>query len=344
FPLTPTESSPARKFRLVDLIVVEEGLKTTPVAEWAKAVDASRVFHWRSDASIGKLARVVAGKSIGLVLSGGGARAYAHLGAIRALRERGVPIDFIGGASMGAVVGACFAMGWSDAEIESRIRDAFVSSNPLGDHILPVVALTRGVRVDERLKRHFGDALIEELETPFFCVSSDLVNGAARVDTMGVLRKSLRASVALPGIVPPVVADGELLVDGAVVDNFPTDYMARVHRGLTVGVDVALRGSIRPEDFIDPPSFFKWVFTNGFRSAPPIVALLMRAATAREEPMGKAHPADILVTPTIEGVDLRDWKRFEPAVAAGYAATKAALEARWRDLAPIVEAAKGEAA
>ncbi|MBI1366345.1 MAG: cyclic nucleotide-binding domain-containing protein [Alphaproteobacteria bacterium] len=342
FPLSPAESSPARRFRLVDLIVVEEGLKTTPVAEWARAVEANRIFHWRSDASLGALARVVAGKSVGLVLSGGGARAYAHLGVIRAMRERGVPIDFIGGASMGAVVGACYAMGWSDAEIESRIRDGFVASNPLGDHVLPVVALTRGGLVEERLRRHFGDALIEDLQTPFFCVSSDLVSGGARVDTLGVLRHSLRASVSLPGILPPVVDGQSLLVDGAVVDNFPTDYMRQVHRGLTIGVDVAARGTIRASDFADPPNFFQWIVRNGFRSPPPIVALLMRAATAREEKMEHAHPADILITPTIEGVDLRDWKRFEPAVAAGYAAARAALEERWDALAPIVEAAKGE--
>ncbi|MEX0645883.1 MAG: patatin-like phospholipase family protein, partial [Parvularculaceae bacterium] len=290
---------------------------------------------------IARLARVMAGKTVGLVLSGGGARAYAHIGAIKAMRERGAPIDCVSGASMGAIIAACVAMGWSDAEIEERIRDAFVASNPLGDHVLPVVALTRGRLVEERLKRHFGDALIEELTTPFFCVSSDLAAGVSRVHRFGRLRDALRASIALPGILPPVVDGDALLVDGAVINNFPTELMARFHRGMTIGIDVAQRGTISPADFIDPPNFFAWVFNNGFKSAPPIVSLLMRAATTREETMHIGHPADILITPDVPGVELRDWKRYDIAVADGYQATLKALDANWANLGPIVEAAKG---
>ena len=170
--------------------------------------------------------------------------AFAHIGAVRAIREAGLPFDFVCGASMGAVIAACVAMGWSDGEIETRIRKAFVSSNPLGDHVLPVVALTRGARVDTRLAEHFGDTLIEELQTPYFCVSSDIVAGAARVHRRGRVRDALRASIALPGILPPVVDGDSLLVDGAVINNFPTDLMSASHRGLTIGIDVAREGTI----------------------------------------------------------------------------------------------------
>ena len=340
FPLTLEENSPARKFRLVDLVMIEEGVKATSIADWADAVGANRVFHWRSEARLGCLARTIGGKSIGVVLSGGGARAYAHIGAVRALRERGVPIDFLGGASMGAIIAACVAMGWSDAEIDQRIRDGFVKSNPLGDHVLPVVALTRGALVETRLQKNFGDTLIEELDTPFFCVSSDLATGVAHVHRFGPLRTALRASIALPGILPPIVEGQSLLVDGAVMDNFPTDLMASVHRGLTIGVDVAKRGTINAADFKDPPGFIQWIFENGFKSAPPIVSLLMRAATAREETALAAHPADIMIAPDVPGVELRDWKRYDIAVADGYEATVKALDAHWGDLAPIVEAAK----
>ncbi|MGE0407656.1 MAG: patatin-like phospholipase family protein [Amphiplicatus sp.] len=339
FPVTLEENSPARKFRLVDLVVLEEGAKSSSVADWALAVGANRIFHWRHDSCLRRLARTVAGKSIGLVLSGGGARAYAHIGVVKALRERGAPIDFVSGASMGAIIAACVAMGWSDAEIDARIRDAFVKSNPLGDHVLPVVALTRGALVEERLAKNFGEALIEELDIPFFCVSSDLALGAPRVHRIGSLRAALRASISLPGILPPVVEAGALLVDGAVMDNFPTEMMESAHRGLTIGVDVAKRGSINPADFKDPPSFFRWIFENGFKSAPPIVSLLMRAATAREETALGARPADIMITPDVPGVELRDWKRYDLAVANGYETAKAALDAHWDDLAPIVEAA-----
>lgn len=326
FPLALDEQSAARKFRLVDFVCVHEGAASSTVRDWSETVGASRVFHWSDDASLSRLARVLAGRSVGLVLSGGGARAYAHIGAIKALREAGVPLDFIGGTSMGAVIGACAAMGWSQSEIEARVRDAFVSSNPLGDHVLPVVALTGGKLVDQRLEKHFGDVLIEDLAIPFFCVSSELVQGRPVIHREGSLRSALRASISLPGILPPVVADGRLYVDGAVMDNFPTAVIGGLHRGVTVGVDVARAGSISPDDYAHPPTFMEWVRKHGIRSAPPIVALLMRAATARDVDHGsKARAPDLLITPDVPGVELRDWKKFDVAVADGYAATLKAM-------------------
>ncbi|WP_425408060.1 patatin-like phospholipase family protein [Hyphococcus sp.] len=339
FPLTMEAGARARKFRLVDLVMLHEGAPSGATAEWMDVIGASRVFNCRGDKCFDRLARIVAGKSIALVLSGGGARAYAHIGAVKAMREKGVPIDFICGASMGAVVAACVAIGWSQDEMETRIREAFVESNPLGDHVLPVVALTKGARVETRLKKHFGDARIEDLTTPYFCVSSDIVNGAANVHKTGVLRKALRASIALPGILPPVVEEEALLVDGAVVNNFPTDLMTIQHRGMTIGVDVAREGVIDIEAFRDPPGFFSWVARHGFTEAPPIVSLLMRAATARRERFETSRPADIMIAPPVPGVELRDWKEFEEAIADGYATAKASLEDNWEDLQPIVEAA-----
>jgi NTE family protein len=318
--------------------MLHEGARSGSVADWVDAVDAHRVFQVTGPRTAERLARAVAGCSVGVVMSGGGARAYAHIGAVKAMRERRVPIDFLGGASMGAVIAACVAMGWSDDEIEARVRDAFVSSNPLGDHVLPVVALTRGQRVEERLKRHFGDTLIEDLETPFFCTSSEMTRGVTRIHRRGLLRDALRASISLPGILPPVVAAGELLVDGAVMNNFPTDLMNSLHRGVTIGVDVAREGSISPEAFADPPGFLSWVWRHGFRSAPPIVSLLMRAATSRQELRPRESPADILVAPPVAGVQLRDWKSYDLAVIDGYAATLGALDREWSKLAPIVAA------
>lgn len=170
--LPPEEPSPARQFRLIDVVLLHHGMdrKAATTDEWRIACDAARLFHWRGleDADGARLARVIAGRSIGLVLSGGGARAYAHIGVVRALREAGLPFDTVGGTSMGAIIAACVAMGWDDDEIERRIRKAFVESNPLGDYVLPVVGLVRGRRVEDRLAEHFGDTLIEDLGAPFF--------------------------------------------------------------------------------------------------------------------------------------------------------------------------------
>ena len=340
FPMTTETGERVRKFRLVDLVVLHEGVPACPVAEWIDATGAARIFNCRGDQCTERIARIIAGRSVGLVLSGGGARAYAHIGAVSALREAGVPIDFVCGASMGGIVAACVAMGWTDAEIEERIRKGFVESNPLGDLVLPVVALAKGKRVEERLADHFADTLIEELTVPFFCVSSNIAKGEPRIHRRGVLRKALRASIALPGILPPVIDGDALLVDGAVINNFPTDIMAGMHRGLMIGIDVARQGTINVDAFRDPPGFFGWISEHGVKSAPPIVSLLMRTATARHERTLKIHPADIMIAPAVPGVELRDWEEYDEAVSNGYDVAKAAIRERWETLGPIVEAAK----
>lgn len=331
-PLLPAEeASPARQFRLVDVILLHHGSDRVAATtdEWRSAGDAARLFHWHGmdDGDAARLARIIARRSIGLALSGGGARAYAHIGVIRALREAGLPFDTIGGTSMGAIIAACVAMGWDDDEIERRISKAFVESNPLGDYVLPVVGLVSGRRVEDRLREHFGEALIEDLHIPFFAVSTNLASGAIRVHRSGSLRKALRASISLPGILPPVV-EGEhaLLVDGAVLKNFPVDVLKELHRGPIIGVDVARRDGIDPEDFRDPPSFLAWVAAHGFQSPPPIASLLMRAATITVDPWEGRSGADLLIAPEMGDMDMRDWKRFDEIIAAGYEAAVAALQ------------------
>lgn len=331
-PLMPDDPSPARQFRLVDVVLLHHGggrAETDP-AEWKAAAEATRLFHWRGldDGQCARLARVIAGRSVGLVMSGGGARAYAHIGVVRALREARCPIDLVGGASMGAIVAACVACGWSDDEIDTRIRKAFVESDPLSDYHLPVVALVKGTRVDTRLKEHFGERMIEGLDLPFFAVSSNLTSGEVLVHSHGHLRSALRASIALPGILPPIVMSEQVLVDGAVMNNFPVDVMAGLHRGRTIGVDVAQGPHALPAaQFIDPPSFARWTMSNGLKAPPPIAGLLMRSATVNMNPKANQEITDLLIAPELEGVELRSWKEYDRAVSAGYdAAVKALAE------------------
>lgn len=330
-PLMPEQNSPAMSHKLVDVILLHhQGRRqASRPKEWMDAAGAVRVFHWEgtNEEDCARLARTLSGRSVGLVLSGGGARAYAHIGAVRAMRERNVPIDLAGGTSMGAVIAACVALGWSDAEIDRNIRKGFVESNPLGDWRLPVVSMVKGHRVDNRLREHFKDVEIGDLQIPYFAVSTNLTDGCFRVHRSGVLRHVLRASIALPGILPPVVEDGEILVDGGVLNNFPADVMRDLHRGYIVGCDVGrTRKGMASDDFENPPGFFSWVLEHGFRSAPPIAGLLMRAGTINVNPVAGRELTDIIVVPPIEGVELRDWKAYDQAVEAGYLATLEALD------------------
>ncbi|HCR66145.1 MAG TPA: cyclic nucleotide-binding protein, partial [Oceanicaulis sp.] len=283
-PLMPEDPSPAAKLKLIDVVMVHnEGVrKAAAPSEWIDAADAARCFHWRQHnaSDVRHMARTMAGKSVGLVLSGGGSRAYAHVGAIRAFKEAGVEFDFFGGASMGGIIAAGAAMGWDNEELEDRMRRAFVASNPLSDWVMPVVSLTRGKRVDRRLKEHFGDVDIAELPRPFFCVSSNLSTGATRIHRSGSLSRALRASIAIPGLLPPIVDGDDVLVDGAVFNNFPIQELKAYHRGVNVGSDVTRNNAINADDFRDPPNFAGWVARHGLSDPPPIASLLMRAATA----------------------------------------------------------------
>lgn len=326
-PLIPDEHSAARRFRLIDLVLLEEGgPQAAEPREWIDAVGAARFFRWRTEGDARRLARTIGGKSVALVLGGGAARAYAHVGVLHALSQAQVPIDFIGGTSLGAIVAAGIALGWSNAELDERMRRAFVDSNPLSDYRLPVVAITEGRIVEQRLAENFGDARIEDMRLPFFCVATNLTNGAQRVYRGGLVRSALRASIALPGILPPVVDGDAVLVDGAVLNNLPTDIMGGLHRGTTIGVDVARAETLRAADFDHPPGFFSWVARHGFKAAPPIVSLLIRTATIGIDPAAGRRGCDILIVPELGPIEARDWKAYDAAVHAGYEATVAMLK------------------
>ncbi|WP_269716926.1 patatin-like phospholipase family protein [Caulobacter sp. NIBR2454] len=340
-PVAAAAYEPLQRQRLVDLILVQPaGLHRPSGSEaWLDVTQAARLFHIRDgDAyDVARIARLITGQSVGLVLSGGGARAYAHIGAIRALREFGVPIDFVGGASMGAIVAGGLAMGWEDAEMEARIRSAFVESSPVDDIAFPILALTHGEKVRARLNEHFGDEQISDLWLPFFCVSSNLTSGSYHVHRRGTLRNALRATISLPGVLPPVAEGGDVLVDGAVMKNFPADVMRAFQLGPIVGVDVTRGRSINAADMHRPKSWIRWLLSGEWRRGPPIVALLMRAATVTTgRDLATARTAsDLLITPKVDGVDIRDWRAFEPAVQAGYLAAKKTLEGLDRPLAEL---------
>ncbi|MEE2525163.1 patatin-like phospholipase family protein [Hyphobacterium sp. HN65] len=336
-PLLPEDPTPAARLKLLDVLLVHDG-GSRPASrprEWAEAAEAARVFHWRQERpdDLRRLARTLAGQSVGLVLSGGGARAYAHIGAIDAFRKAGMEFDFIGGASMGAIIAAGLALEWTQEELVERVYEAFVASNPLGDWRLPVISLARGHRVDERLEKHFGDVDISDLARPYFCVSSNLSNGRPFIHRSGTLRNALRASIAIPGILPPVIEGENVLVDGAVFTNFPSEQMKAFHRGCSAGCDVTRAKGVNPADFQDAPGFFGWVRQHGLNELPPIASLLMRSATAGVM-VGK-HQAyreavDLLVLPDTD-TDLRQWKRFEETIDAGRRAAEFALSELSRD-------------
>ncbi|WP_296820627.1 patatin-like phospholipase family protein, partial [Brevundimonas sp.] len=318
--------------RPTDLILLRDpGVAPDNAAVWIAALAPARWFHLREGdpSDEARLARVIAGCSVGLVLSGGGARAYAHLGAVRTLRQAGVPFDFVGGSSMGAVVAAGLALEWDQEELETRIRQAFVESSPLSDIAFPIIAMTQGRRVERLLEDHYGETEMADLAVPMFSVAADITNNGYRVHRQGLLRKALRASISLPGVLPPVVDGEAVLVDGAVMKSFPADVMRAQHQGPVVGVDVSRARGVDPAVLENPKSWWRWILSGDWKSGPPIVSILMRSATISTSAELDAYrkATDVLILPRLDGVEIRDWKAFEPAVAAGEAAAREALEA-----------------
>ncbi len=214
---------------------------------WKAAMCDAQQHHVRRGDDVERVARLLIGRSIGLVLSGGGARGFAHIGVVRALREAGMRIDSVGGTSIGAIIGAGVAADWSHEEMVEKYRRAFVDGRPLRDYTFPFVSLVPGRRVALLLREAFGARDIEDLALPFYCVSANLSVGKVHVHRSGPLWLWLRASSAIPGILPPVFHRGEVFVDGAVMNNLPTDIMRQQAVGEIVAVDISADDVLRAD-------------------------------------------------------------------------------------------------
>ncbi len=269
---------------------------------------------------IKRLARFIAGRAVGIVLAGGGARGFAHIGVVKALIEADVPFDNIGGTSMGALIAAGLACEWGIEELTERMRAAFVNGNPLNDYTLPFISIVRGKKVTDLLKHNYGDLRIEELAKPFFCVSSDLTTGRVHVHRAGTLWRALRASVALPGILPPVTHNGHLLVDGGVMNNLPVDVMAERSSGPIIASDVTGELDLRVEDSKYGERPWWQLLAQQMAGTPSIVSILMRSGTVGSEVQRRLarEQANYMFEPPLQGVGLRDWRAFDRCIAEGY--------------------------
>jgi NTE family protein len=322
-------SEPLRMNALVDLVLMHDGSRPMHAGVWLDTVAPGRLHHLPAGDDCARLARSLPGGGVALVLSGGGARAFAHIGAVRALRRAGVTIDAVCGTSMGAIVAAGVAAGWDDREMDERMQAAFVTSNPLDDVSLPFVAMTRGCKVDRRLAEHFCGWDIADLPLPFFCVSADLGTGSHVAHRRGPLPIALRASISLPGVLPPVTVGDQVLVDGGTLLNLPSALMRAGHDGTVVAVDVSRSQGLMPDDVLRPHPMLHWFWSGGWRRGPPIISILMRSATIAAEPELRAarEAADLYVMPEVGDIEIRNWRAYHRAVGAGDEAMSRALDA-----------------
>lgn len=316
-----------------ELVLLHPPNTTHPsgTARWLEARGTAVVAHHhvRTDrvSDVARLARSIAGASLGLALSGGGARGFAHLGVIRALADVGLSVDVVGGTSMGAVLGALYAIGHDIPTIIERMRAGHQLAEPFRDLTAPVVSLLRGNSLVKPLRMLFGDTQIEDLWIPFFCVSANLSRAEVVVHDRGPVWRWLRASGSVPGVVPPVLHRGDLLVDGGVLNNLPADIVRERCRGAVIAVDVGTKVDlcIDPEEAAAEQSGWPHLLRalnplDKRRAFPNIVRILTRMATlsSTHDQDAMRDVADLYLHPPVEGVDMLDWGTIEPVVEMGY--------------------------
>jgi NTE family protein/lysophospholipid hydrolase len=313
---------------LLVLIHPDGSQPPTGTHRWLAPRRVTRHYHlrWDSDADVTRLARALAGRAVGLVLSGGGARAYAHMGVMRALQEAEIPIDLMGGTSIGALIAAEYALGWDDQTMRQQTRALLTSSV---DYTVPIVALAAGRRPAQKLQGAFGNTQIEDLWIPYFCVSSNLTRAEMMIHRTGPLWQGIRASANLPGLFPPVAHQGDWLVDGAVLNNVPVDVMHSWCEGGTVlAVDVSppvdLVTSLADGELLSEWRVL-WQKLNPFtakRQTPSILALLQRAAELssrhRQQTLIRQGLATLYLTPPVAGFELLDFAAGDTIAALGY--------------------------
>jgi predicted acylesterase/phospholipase RssA len=305
---------------------------------WLNLVPFDAHHHLAFDSSrdYDRLVRRLSGKAWGLVLSGGGARGLAHLGVIRAMREGGIPIDMIGGTSMGAILAAQCAMGCDDRQMAEMTRRAYVGSSGPIDLTVPVVSLRTGRGTIARLKEMFGDLWIEDLPTGYFCVSCNLTRAEAQIHDRGPVWLWTRVSCSVPGLLPPVPYRGDVLVDGGLLDNLPVDAMRKRLAGSVAAADVSVAVDLTVDSGLEPES--PWSATSQTLRQltrrprlPNIVNVLMRTAEISSVRDSKAagNPADLYLHVPVDGISMTDFQAFDRIVALGYEYTVRRLEA-WR--------------
>jgi NTE family protein len=330
----------ANASRDIVLLHGEEDDAPAGTSRWLDARGSVRHHHlrWSHGRDMERLARLLAGKGVGIVFSGGGAKGFAHIGVLKALREASIPIDMVGGTSMGAILAAGVAADWDFETYLRKSLHAFTRGNPMGGmSLLPLVSFFSGERMDSLLKNQFGQGDIEDLWIPFYCASSNITTGAVAVHDRGPLWKALRASASLPGVFPPVVFGDHLHIDGGTLDNLPVAAAREFGAGVVIACDLDLDKQYHLDYKTFPSNwdlFKDRYITRGKRFRVPDLPSIVFQATllGNHEKHEKAlADADILFRPKVREIGFLDWSAFGRAVEIGYLHAVERLEQAGRE-------------
>lgn len=314
----------------------------TPIsgtADWLTGRDLAMHHHLALDhpGDFARLLRFACDRAVGLVLAGGGAFGTAHVGAYRALSEAGIPVDFIGGTSVGAAMAAAIAQALPPDEIMRRCNEIFVTSRAMNRLNVPLYSVLDHRIFDAQLAKHYGDGLIEDLALPFFAVSSNLSRNDTHIHRSGPLWRAVRSSGSIPALLPPILTkEGDVLIDGGLLDNVPLTVMRQIKSGPNIVFDFNHGSNWRVQADYDalPGRFgalrgflFKRSRKNRFPRIPSILSRSMIINSRREAgrmEMGR----DILVKlPTAQRANFLDWSKGQQNYEIAHRALAEALAA-----------------
>lgn len=310
----------------------EEGSEIKGTKAWLENREVDYHLHLRgnSKSDLERVVRIISGTANGLVLGGGAARGFAHVGTYKAMCEAGIPIDWIGGTSIGAIMGVAISLYEEPELVQEKVREAFVKGKPFDDFTLPLISILAGQRMNT-LTQKFMPGDIEDLAIPFFAVSSDISTGDINVHESGPIWRATGASAALPGVLPPVIHRNTLAVDGAVLNNLPVDVMAskpigKIYAAMLTSKD---QYEISVEDMPSPWRMLldKILPLRQEKQIPGLAALLFKATEVanRKRTTDLASSADVLFTPPVQDFNLLKVDHFDQVMEAGYQHAKEIL-------------------
>ncbi|MFN8393126.1 MAG: patatin-like phospholipase family protein [Bacteroidia bacterium] len=332
-PPLPTSPGIPQWGKPCELVLLHRSRRESPkgTAQWLDSADISNHYHIAADhaADWERLARCLTGNAIGLVCSGGGARGAAHLGLVSALVEVGIPIDYLIGTSAGALMTVCHAMAMPREDYLGFLEEISRKSRRLTDYTFPFLSLLAGKTFNAIMERYAGDWAIEDLWLPFACVSSSLSTGKVVAHRRGPLLPALKASTAIPGIFAPQELEGEILVDGGLLNNAPTDIAKLFPAGKLILSDMSKWSPIHFKGkFPDTSSGWRLLFRylNPFHSArfrPILPAIILKSyelsALHLQEEKLLNHPPDLTIRIPVHEFGTLDFHAVRRIWDLGYA-------------------------
>ncbi|KDE07905.1 hypothetical protein MVLG_01815 [Microbotryum lychnidis-dioicae p1A1 Lamole] len=307
------------------------------IGKYRKSTQALEHFRPPALNDFARLARRLCGKSIGIVLGGGGARGISHIGVIQALVDQGIPIDMVGGTSIGSFVGGLYAREGDLVSTYGRAKRFSGRMSTLWriltDLTYPVVAYTTGHEFNRGIYKSFYDVHIEDMWLPFFCNTTNITHSRMEVHTTGYAWRYIRASMSLAGLLPPLCDAGDMLVDGGYVDNLPVSVMLSMGAASVFAVDVGSVDDTSPRSYGESVSGW-WLLVQRWNpfatpsNIPNITEIQSRLTYVSSVKMleeAKATPGVLYMRMPVTQFGTMEFKRFGELFEIGQAHAKELL-------------------